>query len=142
MAPDREPDSNGDGAPTFGVEEARQVLGANIATAVDIRDLQAWQADRIPGSIQSPVEQLAEAVEGLETERVIVVCEDGERSAEVAWQLKGRGIDAASIEGGFKAWVDGGFPLQPSGDTAEIPNPDPDEELEGREDSAVDPKVF
>jgi rhodanese-related sulfurtransferase len=47
---------------------------------------------------------------------VIVACEDGERSAEVAEQLRGQGYEAASIEGGLGAWSSEKLPLQPAED--------------------------
>jgi rhodanese-related sulfurtransferase len=47
---------------------------------------------------------------------LIVVCARGERSAEAAGRLRERGYEAASVEGGMKAWSDDRLPVQPAED--------------------------
>ena len=64
---------------------------------------------------------------------MLVVCADGERSAEVAEELRGDGVEATSIEGGFSSWTGEHLPTAPT----------PDEEYEGppvRLPGAVQPK--
>lgn len=73
----------------------------------------------IPGSVNAPGEDAVEAVEAIADDRtVIVVCRRGERSAEVAEQLRDGGREAVSIDGGMEAWEDDKLPLQPSEDPA------------------------
>jgi rhodanese-related sulfurtransferase len=50
---------------------------------------------------------------------VIVACENGKESAEVADELRERGVDAVSLEGGMDAWRSDDMPMQPSRDPDE-----------------------
>jgi histidinol-phosphate aminotransferase len=60
---------------------------------------------------------LDDALEQIDDDQtVIVACEDGEESAEVADELRERGIDAVSLEGGMEAWRSDDMPMQPSRD--------------------------
>jgi rhodanese-related sulfurtransferase len=57
------------------------------------------------------------ALEGVDDQRpLIIVCGDGERSASLAAELRERGREVASIEGGMKAWEGEKLPMQPSSD--------------------------
>jgi rhodanese-related sulfurtransferase len=47
---------------------------------------------------------------------VIVACEDGNRSAEVAEQIAADGREAVSLEGGMASWRSDDQPMQPSED--------------------------
>jgi len=47
------------------------------------------------------------------THRVVVLCEDGKRSAEVAEDLRQRGYQAAIVKGGMKAWAGDKMPTLP-----------------------------
>jgi hydroxyacylglutathione hydrolase len=111
--------SGTEGRPISAVD-ARQAIGTG-ATAVDIRDDEAWLEFRVPGSIHFTEQELGDQLDELPRDGlIIVVCEDGERSSEVAARLRERDRDATSIEGGFEAWKDEDFPVQPSDD------PDPE----------------
>ena len=47
---------------------------------------------------------------------MIVACEDGDRSAEVAEQIAADGREAVSLEGGMASWRSDDQPMQPSED--------------------------
>ena len=47
---------------------------------------------------------------------VVVVCDTGERSAEVAARLRDQGYRAANVKGGMKGWSGDKLPLQPAED--------------------------
>jgi rhodanese-related sulfurtransferase len=50
---------------------------------------------------------------------VIVACEDGSHSAEVAERIAGDGREAVSLEGGMASWRSDDQPMQPSEDPKE-----------------------
>lgn len=103
-------------------EEARELVATGKAVAVDIRNDEAWESGHITGAIHAPGEELEARLGDLpEDETIIVACEDGDESAKVAERLREKGLQAASIEGGMKAWERDKLPEQPR----------PDEEFEG-----------
>lgn len=110
---------------TISVEKTRERMGTD-ANILDIRSDEEWQkVGNIPGAIAASKDDAAEvAGERIEEERtVIVVCEDGERSAQVAEQLRESGRDAVAMEGGMAAWADEGLPMQPTEDPALASDP-------------------
>jgi hydroxyacylglutathione hydrolase len=102
-------------------EEARELIAAEGAIAVDLRDEDDWDSGHIPGAVRSSPEDLDSNAGALPEDQVIIVtCKDGKQSAEVAEKLRSNGRKAASIDGGMKEW-DNELPEQPR----------PDEEFEG-----------
>jgi rhodanese-related sulfurtransferase len=98
-------------------EQARELIASGEARAFDLRDEEQWAEDRVPGCVRVDEDELDQALERLgDGQKAMVVCEDGERSAEVAQQLRERDVDAISIEGGMEAWRSDKQPLQPSED--------------------------
>jgi rhodanese-related sulfurtransferase len=98
-------------------EEARLAVATEGATALDVQDKDEWHESRIPGAVHCEETDLEAGLEGLSSEsRIIVICEDGERSAQIAERLREVGWQAACVEGGMKAWRDEDFPVQPSED--------------------------
>jgi rhodanese-related sulfurtransferase len=117
-------------AQTYEAEEARQRIGKQEASALDIQEGKLWDAEHVPGAIRIPEEELEERIHELpEDQEIIVVCPDGERSTVVAAWLRDRGYEAATIDGGMKGWTKQNFPTQPSPDLdpdADDPEPDSD----------------
>jgi rhodanese-related sulfurtransferase len=111
--------------PTVSADEARVLAASNEAFVIDIRDDEAWAEGHVAGARHVSEDDLDSALEDAsEGDRVLVVCVDGKRSAEVAESLRERGYEASSIEGGASAWESDKLPLQPSGDPdleAELP---------------------
>jgi rhodanese-related sulfurtransferase len=105
---------------TVSAKRARELIAGGDATVLDIRPEEEWQSvGNIPGSVNAPGEDASEAVQAIAEDRtVIVVCRRGDRSAEVAEQLRDGGREAVSIDGGMEAWEDDKLPLQPSEDPA------------------------
>lgn len=101
-------------------EQARELIASNRATAVDIREDDAWRDKRVPGARHASDEDLDTALEQVDEEQVVlVVCGDGSRSAELAEKLRDSGRQATCIDGGMDAWEAAKFPLQPSDDPAD-----------------------
>jgi rhodanese-related sulfurtransferase len=140
--PDRETDdpadreTGGDEEETLTAERARVLIAGGDANVIDIRSSEEWRTvGNIPGATPIPDDQLESHLDELpKDERLVVVCGDGRRSAEVAGQLRERGYNAASIEGGMAAWEDERYPMQPSEDPA-LPSDDVDLRSEAAESS-------
>lgn len=108
------------GSETVKPEEAREMLAGNEATAIDIRDDETWRQGHIPGARHHPADEIDAALEEIEPEQtVIVVCEDGSESSEVASRLGDGDRSAVSIDGGMESWRSDDMPMQPSTDPKE-----------------------
>jgi rhodanese-related sulfurtransferase len=102
---------------TVSGEEARRLLGSGEAKAFDLRDKESWHSYQVPGSHQVDEDSLREALEELPDEtKVILICEDGKRSAELAAELRQAGRDAISLEGGIASWEDAKVEALPRSD--------------------------
>ena len=87
------------------------------AQVLDLRDPDEFAEGHIVAALNAPdadvdalPDELAEEV------RLVVVCEDGERSAELAAKLSDSSHEAAALDGGMKAWRSAKLPQQPSAD--------------------------
>ncbi len=105
-------------------ETARKLIAGGEVRVIDLRDeeefseVHATRAERI----EDPDAESLAAELG-EEDKVLVFCGDGERSASFAGELRERGVEAVSVEGGIEGWRSDGMPTQPS--------PDPLKEPEG-----------
>ena len=108
----------GSGQESISPEEAREVLGRNEAVAVDLRDDEQWRSGHVPGARHISADELSEA-EDLPDQKLIVICEDGKQSAEVAEKLRSGDREAVALEGGMEQWRSDDLPMQPSRDPDE-----------------------
>lgn len=104
-------------APQIEVAEAEGWLSAvPKSLVVDLRGSLAFKASHIPGSINISAEQLEEMSEwGVpfsQNQRLLFVCPLGDQSKRFSAFFAQRGLDCASLGGGFIAWRDGGRPLE------------------------------
>ena len=104
-------------APHLTAAEARELLAAGRATALDVREPYEWEAGRMPGSLWIPIGQLAGRLDELPEGPLVVVCRVGSRSGHVADALQARGYDAHNLAGGLVMWEAAGYPLEPEGGT-------------------------
>lgn len=77
---------------------------------VDIRDEGSVLYGKIPGAINIPIdmfdEELDASVEKLNgNKEIILYCQRGEKSQDIAELLEGRGIDSYSLAGGYNAYL-------------------------------------
>jgi rhodanese-related sulfurtransferase len=99
---------------TVDPKRARELVATERAQAVDLRGEDDFGSGHIAGALRVEGDDLEQATESLDEDRpVIVVCADGDRSAEVATDLRERGFEAAAVKGGMKAWAGDGLPIQP-----------------------------
>jgi rhodanese-related sulfurtransferase len=84
------------------------------ATILDVRSAQEWQTGHIPGSLNIPLNNLANRIAEVPRDRdVIVHCQGGYRSTIAASLLRQQGIDRVmDMVGGYKAWAQSKLPTQ------------------------------
>ena len=105
---------------TIEAEEALRALAANEATAIDVREKEQWVEGHIPGAHHVPEDEWGERSGDLPGEnKLIIACEDGNRSAELAAELGESDREAVALEGGMEAWRSADCPMQPSTDPDE-----------------------
>jgi rhodanese-related sulfurtransferase len=93
---------------------ARELVASEGGQVLDVRGDEEFLADRIAGAVRAESEDIDAALEALDQDQpVLVVCEDGKRSAEIADDLRERGYQAAAIKGGMKAWTGAKMPTLP-----------------------------
>jgi rhodanese-related sulfurtransferase len=86
------------------------------AQLVDVRELYERDAGRIPGdSAHIELDRLTAEAGSIDRERTVVFyCRSGSRSALAAQAFSAAGYDAHNLDGGLKAWVADGRPLDPA----------------------------
>jgi glyoxylase-like metal-dependent hydrolase (beta-lactamase superfamily II)/rhodanese-related sulfurtransferase len=96
--------------------EARVAARANDFIVLDVREKDAFAAGHVPGARHLPRGQLELRVNddlSDPTLRIVVCCEFGKISTLAAATLRELGfMRVAALDGGMKAWRDGGFPLE------------------------------
>jgi thiosulfate sulfurtransferase len=106
-------------AQAIDADEARELIAKREARVLDIRDADSFADSHISGALNDPEADADSLPDDLrEAEMIIVVCEDGEQSAELATALAEQGQSAASLDGGIGSWESDYF-TQPSADIAE-----------------------
>ncbi len=88
---------------------------ASGALALDVRELDEWEAGRVAGAVHIPMSELPVRQGEIPQDRpIVVVCRSGSRSAYVTEGLVRAGYDAANLGGGMKAWKAAGRPIEPA----------------------------
>ena len=77
------------------------------ALLVDVRSESENAAGHIPGSVLIPVDTLRENLDQLQGKEVIVHCAVGQRGHTAVQLLKGHGINAKNLDGGYTTWSQG-----------------------------------
>ena len=87
------------------------------AQLVDVREPYERDAGRIPGdSAHIELDRLTAEAGSIDSERTVVFyCRSGSRSALAAQAFSAAGYDAHNLDGGLKAWVADGLPIEPAG---------------------------
>lgn len=87
------------------------------AQVIDVREPYEREAGRIPDdSAHIELDRLTAEADAIDLERpVVFYCRSGSRSALAAQAFAAAGYDAHNLDGGLKAWVAHGLPLEPAG---------------------------
>jgi glyoxylase-like metal-dependent hydrolase (beta-lactamase superfamily II) len=106
------------GAPFIAMADLERRLGGrpNDLMILDVREEAAFRAGHIPGAVHLPRGQLElrinEAIPD-PTMRIVTYCEFGKISTLAAATLRTLGfMRAGALDGGMKAWREGGFPVE------------------------------
>jgi NADPH-dependent 2,4-dienoyl-CoA reductase/sulfur reductase-like enzyme/rhodanese-related sulfurtransferase len=83
-------------------ELQHELAGGRIL--VDVRTDAENARGNIPGAINIPVDSLREHLPELVGQRIVVTCQVGQRGHTAAQILRGHGIDAVNLSGGYVTW--------------------------------------
>lgn len=78
-------------------------------TVVDVREPDEYAGGHVPGAVNIPLSQVPARTAEVPSEgRVYVVCASGNRSKKATDVLRAAGLDAVSVRGGTKGWIEDG----------------------------------
>ncbi|TAM82369.1 MAG: rhodanese-like domain-containing protein [Jatrophihabitans sp.] len=81
------------------------------AVVIDVREPAEYVAGHVPGASLVPLAQVPRHTGDLDRSRpVYVICATGNRSLSATGLLRRAGLDAYSVSGGTRAWVESGRP--------------------------------
>ena len=79
------------------------------ALLIDVREPEEWEAGHAPGARHIPLAELPDRLGELDaSDRIVVICRSGGRSALATEWLTEAGFDAANLIGGMQAWAQSG----------------------------------
>jgi len=106
----------GAGGGSVSTLEATQLINRQDALVLDVREPARYAEGHILGARNVPLAELTKRAGELEKYKnrpVIVACDSGNTSARAVRELKARGFgNAVSLAGGFRAWLQGGLPME------------------------------
>ena len=86
------------------IEELNK-LDKDTYQIIDIRDKEEVQKDEMSGAVYVPSDEIETSGKVDLSKKLIICCRIGKISIDVAEQLREKGIDAVSLEGGYTAWL-------------------------------------
>ena len=91
-------------------------LMRNGVQLIDVRERYEREAGRIPDdSAHIEMDRLGEEAGSIDAGRpVVFYCRTGSRSSMAAQAFSAAGYDAHNLDGGLKAWVADGLPIEPA----------------------------
>lgn len=93
------------------VEEAQSLLSTNDATALDVREVEEFNAGRISNIVFNPLSSF-DITKVPHDGIVIVVCRSGQRSGRVCEALLETHPHLVNLKGGMKAWAAAGYSME------------------------------
>ena len=90
--------------PTFQWHELEVEVAKPNTILVDVRSDSENAAGTTPNSINISVDELREHLDELRGKRVLVHCQVGQRGHTATQILRGHGIDALNLDGGYLTW--------------------------------------
>ena len=86
------------------IEELNK-LDKDTYQIIDIRDKEEVQKDEMSGAVYVPSDEIETSGKVDLSKKLIICCRIGKISIDVAEQLREKGVDAVSLEGGYTAWL-------------------------------------
>jgi len=106
----------GVGGTTVNTLQATQLMNRENALVLDVREPAGFAAGHILGARNLPLAELdkrAGELDKYKAKPVIVTCDSGNVSTRAVGLLKARGFtNVVSLAGGFRAWLQGGLPME------------------------------
>jgi len=97
--------------PEVDVDELDRARGQG-APVIDVRQPDEYDGGHVPGARLIPLAEVGMRAQEVPAEGpVYIICLSGGRSARATEFLRRQGVDARSVAGGTKAWVDSGRPV-------------------------------
>ena len=90
--------------PTFQWHELEAEAQKPNTVVVDVRTASENEAGTTPNSINISVDNLRDHIQELEGKRILVHCQVGQRGHTATQILRGHGIDALNLDGGYLTW--------------------------------------
>jgi rhodanese-related sulfurtransferase len=98
--------------------QAAEMIEGDDTAVVDVRRDWEWEAGHLAAARHIEVNDLTSSADQVPRDRpVLFVCRGGNRSAMAAEAFRQAGWDAYHVEGGLRAWIEAGLPLD--GEVAE-----------------------
>ncbi len=105
------PSGSAVGVPEVDVDQLDQARAGGFPV-IDVRQPDEYDAGHVPGARLIPLAEVGMRMQEVPTEGpVYVICLSGGRSARASEFLRRQGVDARSVAGGTKAWIDSGRPV-------------------------------
>lgn len=96
------------------------------AYLLDVREEAEFAVGAIPGAVNVPLSVLRSRVGEIPTDRPVhLYCQSGVRAHTALRFLRQRGVDARSLDGGYRTWRDGTSPIPEPAPTAHAENGKP-----------------
>jgi rhodanese-related sulfurtransferase len=90
--------------PTFQWHELEEEVAKPNTVLVDVRTASENQAGTTPNSLHISVDDLRNRIDELKGKRVLVHCQVGQRGHTATQILRGHGIEALNLDGGYLTW--------------------------------------
>lgn len=72
---------------------------------VDLRDKQLFRDETLPGAINIPMNEISALYSLPKNKRIVLFCQHGDYSKEIAQLLSDNGYDTADLAGGWLKWL-------------------------------------
>jgi rhodanese-related sulfurtransferase len=92
------------------------LINREDATVIDIREAREMSGTKLVGAIHIPFSQLKDRIGEVKADKskpLVVYCARGQRALMAGGTLKAAGFTQLyNLNGGFKAWLDAGLPVE------------------------------
>jgi rhodanese-related sulfurtransferase len=94
------------------VQDLATRMDAGAVDLIDVREAHEYAAGHVPGARSIPMSVLPVRIDDIPTSEVLLICQSGARSMQVAIWLANQGYTPVNVAGGTGAWVQAGGPVE------------------------------